>query len=151
SVQLLIEARVARGKSREIVFDLIDAEVARGVAKRIILIGVGKAEKLDEETIRQAAGAMAKAVKKHRLRSISIVPPVLKTPGLSGAEATVTGFLLASFDYDEYRGTASRKRQTDEPSPKQVELTILATRASMKQLAPAVERGRVIAEAQNFA
>src|SRR4051812_24655510 len=150
SVKKLIEAKVARGKAKEVMFDLLDADVARGRARRVFLAGVGKATKLDPESVRQAAGAIAKAVKKHRIASVAIVPPVLPKPGQSGAEAAVIGFLLASFDYDEYKGAASKKKETDEPKPSRVTLTILPTAASIKQKKPAVDRGRIIPESQNF-
>src|SRR4051812_37026393 len=144
SVKKLIEAKVARGKAKEVMFDLLDADVARGKARRVFLAGVGKANKLDPESVRQAAGAIAKAVRKHRIRSVAIVPPVLVDPNHSGAESGVIGFLLASFDYDEYRGTASRKKKDpDDPDkPQRVTLTILATAASTRQVRAAVDRAR---------
>ncbi|HEY7090120.1 MAG TPA: leucyl aminopeptidase [Tepidisphaeraceae bacterium] len=150
----LINARIARGKSKEVVFDLIDADVARGRARRLFLVGVGRPDKLDPEAIRHAGGAIARAVRKHKVKSVAIVPPVLKSPKLSAAEAMVTGFLLASFDYDEYRGMASRRKEKEDESEKPkapVVLTILATERSIKQVRGAVERGKIISDAQNFA
>jgi leucyl aminopeptidase len=150
SVKRLIEARVMRGKAKEVVFDLIDVDVSRGKARRVFLVGVGKHDKLDSEAVRHAAGAIARAVRKHRMRSVAVVPPVLREPGLSAAEATVIGFLLASFDYEEYRGAVSKKK-SEESNAKPINLTILATKGSMKQVKPRVDRGQIIASAQNFA
>jgi leucyl aminopeptidase len=147
SIQRLIKAGVARGKLKEVVFDLLDGADHR----RIYVAGVGKVEKLDPESVRQAAGAVAKAIRKHRIGSVAMVPPVLKKAGHSATEAAVIGFLLASFDYDEYRGTASRKKEKEDAPPKEVRLTILSTPESLKQLKPLVQRGRIIAESQNFA
>lgn len=151
AVERLLKAGVSKGKSREVVFDLIDTGAAKGKTRRVYLAGVGKSDKLDPEAVRQAAGAVARAVKKHRIASVAIVPPVLKKQGHSAAEATVTGFLLACFEYTEYHGTAKRKKEKDEQPPKQIELAILSTPASFKQLKPMVDRARVIAESQNFA
>ncbi len=148
SVQRLIEARLARGKSKEVVFDLPD--IAGGKTLRVFLAGVGKIDALDPEAVRQASGAIAKAMRKHRMKSVAVVPPVLKQVGRSAAEAMVSGFLLASFDYDEYRGTA-RKNQDDEPPPQSLALTILATEKSIAQVRGAVQRARIIADAQNYA
>ncbi|WP_428940051.1 leucyl aminopeptidase [Fontivita pretiosa] len=158
ALRRLIDVKVARGKAREVVFDLIDLPTPRGKRPRVLRLfaaGVGKPGKLDPEAVRQAAGAVARAVRRHRVWRVAMVPPVLKTPGFSGAEASVSGFLLASFDYDEYRGSASRKQQNgeDEQSDRRaVALTVLATAASAKkQVGPAVQRATIIAEAQNYA
>jgi leucyl aminopeptidase len=149
AAERLIKARISRGKQNEILFDLIDVDIDRGKTRRVFLAGVGAHDKIDPEAIRQAAGTVAKAVRKHRIKSIAIVPPVLKQPNFSGAEAAVTGFILASFDYTEYRGTGQKKE--DEDRPGNVAVTFLATPASLKQVRAAVERGRIIAESQNFA
>jgi leucyl aminopeptidase len=151
SVRRLIENRLARGKSKEVVFDLIDTDASRGRARRVFLVGVGKPDDLSPEQVRQAAAAMARAVRRHRLRRVAVVPPVIKTPGLSATEAAVVGFLLASFDFSEYRGAVSKKKRDDEAPPQDVSLTILATARSLRQVRPLVERGRIIADAQNFA
>jgi leucyl aminopeptidase len=151
SVKRLIGARVARGKPKEVLFDLIDVDVSKARARRVFLVGVGKPEKLDGEAVRQAAGAIARAVRKHRMRKVAIVPPVLRDPKLSAAEQTVVGFLLASFEYQEYRGAASKKKDESESPARPVELTILATPRSLKPVKSRVERGRTIADAQNFA
>ncbi|HVT89886.1 MAG TPA: leucyl aminopeptidase [Tepidisphaeraceae bacterium] len=150
AIERLQKARVTHGKSGQVVFDLLEA--GRGKTRRIYVIGVGKHDKLDAEAVRQAAGALAKAVKKHCIASIAIVPPVLKQPLQHGAEALATGFLLASFDYSEYRGAASRKKNdSEEAFPKQINLTILATSISLAELRKQVQRGRIIADSQNFA
>jgi len=83
------------------------------------------------------------------MRSIVIVPPVLRDTQASGARSTVTGFLLASFDYQEYRG--SGRKEEDEDRPGQINVTFLAMQASMKQVRELVECGRIIANSQNFA
>src|SRR5450432_1628685 len=114
-VERLIKAGVARGKQNEILFDLIDADTARGKARRVFLAGVGKPDEIDQESIRQSAGAIAKAVRKHRIGHLTIIPPVLKDLATSGAESAVTGLLLASFDYEEYHGAGQKKDEEDRP------------------------------------
>lgn len=148
SIQRLIRADAMRGKAREVAFDLIDA--ARGELKRLYAVGLGSVEKITPETVRQAAGALARAVRKHRIRHVAVVPPVLRKPGRSGSESTVTGYLLSAFDFDEYRG-AGRKKERDESNGAPVTLTILSTEHALAHLKPKVERGRIIADSQNFA
>src|SRR4029079_7798357 len=126
SVERLIKARVMRGKASEVAFDLIDVDLDRGKARRIFLGGGGNPDKLDPEACRHAGGAIARALKKHRIRSVAVVPPVLKKPGHSAAEAIVTGFLLASFEYSEYHGAATKKKQSEDGAQqKPVEMMIL--------------------------
>ncbi|HEY1628502.1 MAG TPA: leucyl aminopeptidase family protein, partial [Tepidisphaeraceae bacterium] len=149
SVDRLIRSGVCRGKSAEIAFDLIDIDIDRGKIRRVFLAGVGKHDQIDQEAVRRSAGAIAKAVKKHRMRNVAIVPPVLRDRGHSGARSVVTGFLLASFQYDEYRGTAKKKEDPDQPGP--ISLTFLATPASIKSIRELVRHGQIISESQNFA
>lgn len=139
-VHRLVRAGVTRGKPKQIVFDLID--MPRGT-RRIYVIGLGK--KAEAEAIRQAAGALAKAVQKHRIESVNIVTPA------NGVEAVVTGLLLAAFEYEEYKGTASRKKTDDNVPPKKVAVTILSGAAGAKAARQQVERSRIIADSQNFA
>jgi leucyl aminopeptidase len=149
AVGRLIKTGVCRGRQNEIAFDLIDIDIDRGKTRRVFLAGVGKHDKIDQEAIRQSAGAVAKAARKHCMRNIAIVPPVLKDPNMSGARSAVTGFLLASFEYTEYRGTGQKKEDHERAGP--VNVTFLATPASMKQVRDLVQRGQIIAESQNFA
>src|SRR5688572_11381876 len=112
SVERLIKAGAARGKPREVSFDLV--ECGKDEYRRVYVAGVGPADKLDAEKIRQAAGAVARAVRKHRITNVGLVPPVLREKGVSGTEAAVTGFLLASYDFAEYRGAGRKKSEKDD-------------------------------------
>ena len=112
------------------------------------MAGLGKADKADAEAVRQAAGALARACSKHRLYDVAIVVPELAGVELEAvAEAVVTGFLLASFHYVEHKGTGQKKEDA-EPKPR-TKLTVIG--ADVKRIKAGVERGRIMAEAQNFA
>ncbi len=151
SVARILGGGAARGKAREIGFDLV--EVGRGY-RRVYVAGLGVKEKLSTESIRQAAGAVIKALRKHRLAKAALVVPEL--PGIgadAAAEALVVGALLAAFDYEEYRGTGA-KRNNDEDgdakhAPRRFELTIVS--ANLAAAKSGVERGRALGDAQNFA
>jgi len=149
SVERLIKAGAARGKAREVTFDLV--ECGADDYKRVYVVGVGPSDKLDAERIRQAAGTVARAVRKHRIERVALVPPVLREKGISGTEAAVTGFLLASYDFTEYRGTGRKKPDADDDKARHVNLTILSTDAAAKDLRARVERAEMICEAQNYA
>ena len=149
SVERLTKAGAARGKAREVAFDLV--ECGDDDYRRVYVAGVGPSEKLDAEKVRQAAGAVARAVRKHRITNVAVVPPVLSHRGPSGTQAVVTGFLLASYDFSEYRGTGRKKSDTEDDKAQPVNLTILSTESAAKDLRARVAHARVICEAQNFA
>src|SRR3954467_3485245 len=53
AVARLLAAGVVRGKAKELAFDLVDA--GKGNHRRVYVIGIGQADKVTAETIRQAA------------------------------------------------------------------------------------------------
>ena len=153
AVARLLSSGVSRGKAREAYFDLIDEPSLKKPStnkfRRVWVAGLGKTEKVSVESIRQAAGALAKACRNHRLQDVAVLVPVIAGIDVSkAAEAVVTGFLLASFHYSEYKGTGSKTRD-DEPKPGRTMLTLIARDTAA--IKAAVERGRVIADGQNFA
>ena len=126
AVERLLSAGVSRGKAREVHFDLIEGP-GQGKQKilgyrRVLVVGLGPAGKLGSEAVRQAAAALAKAAKKQRLRDVAVVLPDLHRGGdaspatgpAATAEAIATGILLAGFSYEEYKGSASKKKADDE-------------------------------------
>jgi leucyl aminopeptidase len=152
AVARLLSSGVSRGRSREVHFDLIHEPSTEKPStddfRRVWVAGLGKPEKVTTESIRQAAGALAKACRKHRLHDIAIAVPVIDNiPAGEAAAAVVTGFMLASFHYQEYKGTGSRK--ADDPKPRRTVLTLVS--ADITKLKPAIERARAIADGQNFA
>jgi leucyl aminopeptidase len=153
NAERMIRLGVVRGKLKEVDFDLL--EVA-GKVRRIYVAGLGPAEKMTAETVRQAAGAVMKALRKHRVERVALVPPeVSHGREAVGAEVTVEGLLLACFDYREYRGTARAKKSdqddVEQERPRPLRVTILSSPSSRKAIEPAVERAKLLCDAQNFA
>jgi leucyl aminopeptidase len=169
AVARLLAAGVSRGKAREVHFDILDGQAGRarpaGRAstagyRRVLVAGIGPADKVSNEAVRQAAGALAKACRRQRLRDIAVVLPTLHRGGdaspstgpAATAEAIATGLLLASFRYDEYKGTAANqkaKKDDDEKGPRA--FTIVLSEEDLPEARQGVERARAIAEGQNFA
>ena len=98
-VARLLAAGVSRGKAREVHFDLIDAPAQptqgksegksqgkqKGPAyRRVLVAGLGPAEKVTNEVLRQAAGAVAKAARKQRVKDVTVVLPDLHRGGGPG-------------------------------------------------------------------
>src|SRR5688572_19302071 len=156
AVRRLFDAGVARGKAREVVFDVVDGEAERGKFRRVIVAGLGKAEKATAESVRQAAGAVVKALRKHRLFRAAVVPPApaagVTVSAEAAAQAAVVGMLLAAFDYEEYKGAARKKKEAEDDAPKRrLDVTVVASGDDARTIRAAVERGRIIADGQNFA
>jgi leucyl aminopeptidase len=107
AVDRLFAAGAATGKAKEIVFDLVGEGKK---ARRVYVAGLGKAEKISAEAIRQSAGAVLRALRKHKMTRVAIFLPEVK--GISSsvaADAVATGIYLAAFDYREYKGAGSKE------------------------------------------
>jgi leucyl aminopeptidase len=154
AVRRLLSSGVSRGKAREIHFDLIDTlgteKPATKEYRRVLVAGLGKPERVNTEFLRQAAGSLARACRKHRVTDVAaIVPAITGLDGATSAEAIVTGFLLGSFKYDEYKGAGTQKKDKDDERIGRTTLTLAGTDTAA--LKAAVARGRAIADGQNFA
>lgn len=144
SVDRLLTAGAASGKPKEIVFDLVGH--GKNV-RRVYVAGLGKSEKITAETLRQSAGAVFRALRKHDIARAAIVLPELK--GISAAKAAdaiATGVYLAAFDYREYKGAGSKK-DADDKSAKSIAISILGDSSARA----AVQRAEIVCAGQNFA
>ena len=170
AVTRMLAAGVARGKLREVQSNLLDSPAAdkskASDYRRLLVVGLGKAEKVTPEAIRQAAGALAKAARRLRLTDIGVVLPVLQdaeagseadlpvssTGPATIAAAVATGLSLAGYEYTEYKGTASKRKQGEEETDGvRRTFTIVSGDERLAEARRGVERGRTIADAQNFA
>ncbi len=113
-------------------------------AKRLLLIGGGKAKSFAAADVRKIAGAAVRSIKAKDLKSFAIVAPA--TLGISAAAAAKViseGAYVGSFDPDYYK--SDRKVQSID------ELTIVAPASSdAKAVQAAIDTGTIIGEAQNF-
>jgi len=113
-------------------------------AKRMLLIGGGKAKSFSASDVRKIAGAAVRSLKGKDLKRFAIVAPT--TMGISAPDAAkviVEGAYVGSFDPDYYK--SERKIQNID------ELTIVAPASSdTKEIQSAVDVGTIIGEAQNF-
>jgi leucyl aminopeptidase len=122
------------GKSGEVAVLHHPSELS---AKRLVLAGGGKRERFDAAELRKLTGAVVRALKSKGIRAIALA---LDEPFRSDdfTAAAVEGALLADLENDRYR-TDPKKNE------KQVDsFTVLGGSQA------AVDRGRILAEAQNF-
>ena len=107
-------------------------------ASRILLAGAGKAEKFDPAGMRGLAGAAVRRLKSASVKKIAMwLPP--EHAAAEFAAAAVEGAILGDFDPDRYK-TADDKKP----------VASFAISGSAAGLEVAAERGRIVAEAQNF-
>jgi len=109
-------------------------------AKRLLLLGGGKAKKFSVSELRKLAGAATRTLKSRSLRSFAFLAP--DTIKLEDAvRAIVEGAFIGNFDPDTYK--SDRKDQKIDA------LTIVA-RGDQGALLKAMEEARVVGESQNF-
>jgi leucyl aminopeptidase len=114
-------------------------------AKRLLVIGLGKAAKVTPHDVRKGAGAAVRFAKPRNLRSLAIAAPVADALPLQlTLRALAEGAILADFDPDTYR--SDRKDRSIQS------LQIgLADGADRGVAEAALREGIIIAESQNFA
>jgi leucyl aminopeptidase len=114
-------------------------------AKRLLVLGVGDAAKLDRDALRLAAGrAVREASRRHAARVALAVPAGADDPG--SVQALAEGALLASYRFADYR-----KNGEDAPG-RVASLALLLPRGSaLRPSREAAQTGVAIAESQNLA
>jgi leucyl aminopeptidase len=126
--------------------DLVELE--GGKLRRLYVVGLGRADKADPEAVRQGGGALARIARSHRLKNVAALAPLLRGLRVPEAGALLNGYLLASFQYAEHKGTASMKKDAEAPTGP-VRLTIVVGDAAAVR--DAVRTAQVLADAQNLA
>src|SRR3989441_7658495 len=110
-------------------------------AKRLLLVGGGKAKTFSAFELRKMAGTAVRTLKPKGIRSFAFVAP---SNGLNAEEAVraiVEGAFVGDFDPDTYK--SDRKDQRIDS------VTVVAT-GDQGRLQKALEEARIIGESQNF-
>jgi leucyl aminopeptidase len=89
-------------------------------ARRLLILGLGKADKVSVEAVRKAAGAAVRMAKPRRLREVTLLLPAYEPgklpadalPLAASVRAAVEGAIAGDFDPDTYR--SERKEQAVE-------------------------------------
>jgi len=111
-------------------------------AKRLLLVGGGKAKNFSGFELRKLAGAAVRFLKPKSIRSFAFVLPQIPTGAADAAKSVVEGAFVGNFEPDKYRSDRKDQRIDD--------LTIVATGPDEAALRAAMEQGRVMGESQNF-
>jgi leucyl aminopeptidase len=113
-------------------------------AQRLYILGAGKKEKFGATEMRRLAGATVRSLKSRQVKRLTFLVRE-NDRNEAAAEAVVEGMILANFDSDKYK--------TDKKPGNEITAASLAgwDEASRAEANRGLERGRIIAESQNFA
>jgi len=113
-------------------------------AVRLHLVGAGKSDAFNGATLRKLAGAALRYLKTRSVHSFTFA---VRENGATeeAAQALVEGFITADFETDKYK--------TDKKNDKSIEKVSIAGFGDAEKATAekGIARGRIIAEAQNFA
>jgi len=110
-------------------------------AKRLLLLGGGKAKNFSAYELRRLAGAAVRSLKSKSIRSFAFVVPDDNLKAEGAVKAIVEGAFVGNFDPDTYK--SDRKDQ-------KIDGLTLVTRGEQGKLQQAAEEARIIGESQNF-
>ncbi len=107
-------------------------------ARRVVLAGAGKAAQFDPSTLRRLVGAAVRKAKSNGAASLALaLDPAFATPAFASAAAE--GVHLGAFEVDKHK---SKKDDRTELAS-----FVIAAPAGLQ---PAVDRGNIVGESQNF-
>ena len=112
-------------------------------AERLLLVGAGKPEKFTSAELRGVAGAALRYLKGRSVKRLVVLPRE-NDRAAAAAQVIIEGLVFADFEPDKYK--------TENKNDKEIESVAIAwDAASRVEAERGVERGRIIAESQNFA
>jgi leucyl aminopeptidase len=112
-------------------------------AKRLLLVGGGKAKDFSSSELRKLVGTALRYLKPKQIRSLAFVLPEMATGAADTVKSAVEGAWVGDFDSDTYK--SDRKDQHIG------ELTLLApASADHVALEKALADARIVGESQNF-
>ena len=114
-------------------------------AKRLLLVGGGKAKNFSAAELRKLAGTAVRTLKGKSIRSFAFALPANGTAaGISANDAVraiVEGAFVGNFDPDYYK--SDRKDE-------KIDVLTIVVQGDSKALESALQAGRIVAESQNF-
>lgn len=156
ALDAMLSSGVVRGKSNDVTWQLVEGPKPR----RLMVIGLGDEKRFSVQCLREAGAAVAKAARRQKVKSVAVFPPsipatlrplpdveVSQEGPSAGLTALVEGLLVGSFEYEEYHGTGKSSGEVEKPAALAVTIVV----QNEKEVRPAIDRGRIIAEGQNFA
>jgi leucyl aminopeptidase len=109
-------------------------------AKRLLIVGGGKAKTFSAYELRRVAGAAVRALKPRSIRSLAFAVPN-SLDAVTAVGAVVEGAFVGDFDPDTYK--SDRKDQ-------RVDSVTVVAKGDEARLGQIVEQARIVGESQNF-
>jgi len=110
-------------------------------AKRLLLLGGGKAKSFSSSELRKLAGAAVRTLKGKSIRSFAFALPENGISAADGVRAVVEGAFVGNFEPDYYK--SDRKDQ-------KIDAATIVARGDQAQLDQVLQVGRIVGESQNF-
>jgi leucyl aminopeptidase len=135
---------VASGEVTGKAFEAILLHRPQGLkAKRLLVIGAGKAKSFTYSELRKAAGSAVRFLKPKMIKSCAVLLPDLPVGPEGAVRALVEGAIVADFEPDTYR--------SDRKDLSMKDVTVVASSTSDHvKLQQALAHGRIMGESQNF-
>ena len=116
-------------------------------AKRVLLVGLGEENRVDAETLREAAGIAVRAAAERQGKTVAIVGPALRRVRVAAmAQAMAEGAILSSYRFDRYQS-----RREDAPGEVRSAAILLEKGTDLRAARAAASVGVCVAESQNLA
>jgi leucyl aminopeptidase len=144
AVKAAAEAVLASGEFKAGANETLLIHAPAGLrAKRLLVVGLGKAAKVTADGLRSAAGTAVRFAKPRGLRALAFALPQTEVAAAASTQAIVEGALIGDFDADTYR--SDRK-------DKSIQSFVLVADANVKAaVETSFAEGVILAESQNFA
>ncbi len=110
-------------------------------AKRLLLVGGGKAKTFSNADLRRVAGAAARTLKAKNIRNFAFVAPPNSLPAELAVRTIVEGLYIADFDSDTYK--TDRKDQS-------LQTVNVLSAGDPAKLQQAMDEGRILGDSLNF-
>ena len=141
----VVEAAVSVLASGEVTGKMFETTLihapAKLKAKRLLLVGGGKAKTFSMADLRRVAGTAARTLKGKNIRSFAFIAPPTSLPVEQAVRSIVEGLYIADFDSDTYK--TDRKDQS-------LETVAVLSAGDPAKLQQAMDEGRILGESLNF-
>ncbi len=114
-------------------------------AKRLLLLGGGKAKKFSAADLRKIAGAAVRSLKAKGVRNIAVVLPEGGLSGADAAKAVVEGAFIGGFDSDTYKSERKDKNKSQS-----IETLTIVGSSDQSALQKAIDEAQIIGDSLNF-
>ncbi len=111
-------------------------------ARRLVVVGGGKRDKFSSVEVRRLAGVLVRSLKPKGIRSVALL---LDTPnGDEYVTPAIEGAVLGAWEADKYKSDPKKNEKKIE------RFSLIVPGVEQRALKSALERGRIMAEAQNL-